>query len=72
MEKLTELLERILAGGAWLVLWGFLLVGGVILFAVSSLIGATIFGSWINGVILGIVVAFGAGYVLYKIGSYLM
>jgi hypothetical protein len=47
-----------------------LLVGGVILFEGGSLIAATIFGSWINGVILGVVVAFWAEYVLYKIGSY--
>jgi hypothetical protein len=46
------------------------LILGVIVFAVSSFIGAAIFGSWINGVILGIVVTFGGGYILYKLGSY--
>jgi hypothetical protein len=71
MEKLTDLLERILAGGLWLFVAGGVLILAVILFAASSLIGAAIFGSWINGVILGLVVTFGTGYVLYKLGSYL-
>jgi hypothetical protein len=71
MEKLTELLERIVMGGIWLFLAVGALIVGSIVFAVSSLIGATIFGSWINGVILGLIVTFGGGYILYKIGSYL-
>ncbi len=71
MEKLTELLERILMGGVWLFLAVGALILAVIVFAVSSFIGAAIFGSWINGVILGVVVTFGGGYVLYKLGSYL-
>jgi hypothetical protein len=48
-----------------------LLILAVIVFAVSSFIGAAIFGSWINGLILGVVVTFGVGYVFYKAGSYL-
>jgi uncharacterized membrane protein YdjX (TVP38/TMEM64 family) len=71
MEKPTELMERILAGGMWLFVAVGMLILAVIVFAVSSLIGAAIFGSWINGVILGVVVTFGGGYVLYKLGSYL-
>jgi uncharacterized membrane protein YdjX (TVP38/TMEM64 family) len=71
MEKPTELMERILAGGMWLFVAVGMLILAVIVFAVSSLIGAAIFGSWINGVILGVVVSFGGGYVLYKLGSYL-
>jgi hypothetical protein len=71
MEKLTELMERILSGGMWLFLAVGMLIVAVIVFAVSSFIGAAIFGSWINGVILGVVVTFGGGYVLYKLGQYL-
>ena len=71
MEKLTELLEGIMMGGIWLFLAVGALIVGSNVFAVSSLIGATIFGSWINGVILGLIVTFGGVYILYKIGSYL-
>ena len=70
MDKLTDIMERIFAGGAYLLLWGVFLIAGASLFAVSSLIGAAIFGSWITGVILGLVVTYGLGYILYKLGKH--
>jgi hypothetical protein len=69
-ENATDILMRITEGGIFLAGWGAALILAVILFAVSSLIGAAMFGSWINGVILGVVVTFGAGYVLYKLGRH--
>jgi uncharacterized RDD family membrane protein YckC len=69
-ESPNDLLERVIDGGALLVMWGAFLILGLIVFAISSVIGMIIFQGAINGLILGAVVTFGAGYVLYKLGAY--
>jgi hypothetical protein len=70
-ESANDLLERIFDGGALLVMWGAFLLLGLIVFAVSSVIGMVIFQGVINGLVLGAVVTFGGGYILYKLGAYL-
>ena len=69
-ENPNDVLDRIFGGGMLLVGWGAFLLLGLIVFAVSSVIGMVIFQGVINGLILGAVVTFGAGYVLYKLGAY--
>ena len=55
----------------WLALWGGMLILVLILFGVSTFIGAVIFGgSWTSGLVVGFVVTAGAVYVLYKLGAY--
>ena len=69
MNRLDEILWKIIDGGAYLLLWGvFLLLAGIV-FIVSAVIGGIILGGAVKGIVVGLVVTFGGGYVLYKAGK---
>ena len=69
-ENATGVLDRIIYGSMFLALWGAALLLVVIVFAVTTFAGTVLFNSFTTGLILGVVVTFGTGYVLYKLGSY--
>jgi len=53
----------------YLALWVCFLMLVGILFVVSTFIGAVIFGGFINGLVVGIGVTVGVGYILHKVGT---
>jgi uncharacterized membrane protein YesL len=69
MNKLDEILDQIVSGGMYLGLWICALLLAGIVFVVSTLIGAVVFGSFPSGLVVGFVVVFGGGYVLAKLGK---
>jgi hypothetical protein len=68
--KLDEIMDRIREGDMDMFMWGALLLFAGFVFVISSVLGWAIFGSFINGILVGLpmTIGFGVGYVLYKAG----
>jgi len=69
MNKIDEILERILDGGAYLVMWGALLLAAFLIFVLVAVISGIIFKSVLVGVVIGLTVVFGGSYILYQLGK---
>jgi hypothetical protein len=69
MDKLDEIMDRIIGGGMYLFIWGAFLLLGLIVFGFSTVIGILLIRGVVGGIIVGLAVTFGLGYVLYKAGN---
>lgn len=69
MAKPDEILDRIIDGGMYLVMWGGAILAALFVFVfVSGLVWA-ISGSLGVGALIGLIVTFGIGWVLYQVGK---
>lgn len=69
MPRPDEILERIIDGGMYLVLWGAAILAALVLFAFVTGVAAIISGSLAVGAVIGIVVTCGIAFVLYQVGK---
>jgi hypothetical protein len=69
MNRLDEMLDRIIGGGIYLLMWGAFLLAAFLIFGFVALVSGIIFKSVLAGVVISLAVVFGGGYILYQVGK---
>jgi hypothetical protein len=69
MKTLDSILDMLLEGFIQLASWGVMLIMVSCLFGICAVLGGLIFQSFIVGVLVGVVVVFGGGLLLFQLGK---
>jgi hypothetical protein len=69
MKTLDNILDMVLEGFDQPASWGVMLIMGSVLFGICAVLGGLIFQSFVVGVVVGLVVVFGVGLLLFQLSK---
>jgi hypothetical protein len=69
MKTLDNILEMVLEGAIYLATWSAFLIMVSCLFGICAVLGGLIFQSFFVGVLVGVVVVFGGGLLLFQLSK---